>query len=143
MVVILTGFLAADLSSVMWTPGPTKVERQRSLLQFCLLPHEKECWQFSTLKVNEEHPFILNLTVSTLGSAEMPQSWPLPSRVFFWASHRERERKDSKLVVDELLLYAQEWFEMKHTVFLCSWSSLIRIDDVRNKNIVLRFMLLH
>ena len=126
----------------MWRPGPPKVGRQRSLLQSCLLPHEKECWRFRTLKVKEEHPFTLNLTVSTLGSAEMPQPWPLPSRVF-WASRRERERKDSKVVVDELLLYAQAWFEVKHTVFLCSWSSLIRIDDVRNKNIVSRFMLLH
>ena len=72
-------------------PCSTKVGRQRSLLQFCALPHEKERWQFRTLKIKEEHRCTLNPAVSTSGWAEMPQSWMLPSRVHFLAPHQERE----------------------------------------------------
>ena len=72
-------------------PYSTKVGRQRSLLQFCVLPHEKECWRFRTLKTKEEHRCTLNPAVSTLGWAVMPQCWMPPSRVHFLTPHQERE----------------------------------------------------
>ena len=67
----------------------------------------------------------------------------LPRECTSWLLTKRGSGKDSTVAVDELLLYAQEWFEMKYIVFLYSWSSLSRTDGVGNKNIIWKFMLLH
>lgn len=61
-------------------PRSTEGGRLKSLLQLCLLAHEKR-WRCWTLKIKAEHPFISHPAARDVGWIATAQPWLLSSRV--------------------------------------------------------------
>ena len=143
VVMILSGFLAAGMSSVMWALVPPRWEGRGPCCS-SVHSHMRRSVGSSGLWKSRRNTAAHWIQWSAPRAGQRcPSPGCYREECTSWLLTKRGSGKDSTVAVDELLLYAQEWFEMKYIVFLYSWSSLSRTDGVGNKNIIWKFMLLH
>ena len=140
---ILSGFLAAGMSSVMWGLIPPRWEGRGPCCS-SVCSHMRRSVGSSGLWKPRRNTAAHWIPQSAPWAGQWcPSAGCHLAECTSWLLTKRGSGKDPTVAVDELLLYAQEWFEMKHIGFLCSWRSLCRTGGVGNKNIIWEFMLLH